>query len=149
MITKRLCITVAVYTVSMATVTYWTSNTRILHCFCFDDDHRSICDFKRSLHPHDLAFHSLWNWDLWKSHENHLKIPWTSFHGQWILQNNFSWSHLWPLHFRGKKVKRVSWRMKYNIELDYFHGSWISNETPHYENIPRRFNDGAIWFVSQ
>ena len=33
MITKRLCITVAVYTVSMATVAYWTSNTRILHWF--------------------------------------------------------------------------------------------------------------------
>ena len=33
MITKRLCITVAVYTVSMATVAYWTSNTRILYWF--------------------------------------------------------------------------------------------------------------------
>ena len=95
-------------------------------------------------HIAGLRYTPLWNWDLWKSHGNNLKIPWTSFQGQWILQNNFSWSHLWPLNFRGKKVKRVSWRMKYNIELGYFHGSWISNETPHYENIPWKFNDGAM-----
>lgn len=108
-----------------------------------------------------LHYTPLWNWDLWKSHENNLKITWTSFHGQWILQNNFSWSHLWPLNFRGKKVKRVS--CEWNTILNWT--TFMGHEFPMKHHIMATFQESSmmepsktlngswnkyrIWFESQ